>query len=68
VPDSELKDWNDRGVLHAEIGLDWRTAWVTVVIWMLSICRIEWTPDMHNEELFRVIEYGAMSVVPSTQA
>jgi hypothetical protein len=23
---------------------------------------IHWTPDMQNEEMFRVIEYGAMSV------
>ncbi|OCF38280.1 hypothetical protein I317_07960 [Kwoniella heveanensis CBS 569] len=47
IPDSELKDWENAGVLHAEMGLDWRES-------------VGWTPDLQNEELFRVIEYGAM--------
>nr|ODN85538.1 hypothetical protein L203_04787 [Cryptococcus depauperatus CBS 7841] len=47
VPDSELKDWQNAGILHAEMGLDWRGS-------------VGWTPDLANEELFRVIEYGAM--------
>ncbi|WRT65820.1 uncharacterized protein IL334_002769 [Kwoniella shivajii] len=47
IPDSEMKDWENAGVLHAEMGLDWRDS-------------VGWTPDMQNESLFRVIEYGAM--------
>ncbi|WWC88037.1 uncharacterized protein L201_002940 [Kwoniella dendrophila CBS 6074] len=47
IPDSDLKDWENAGVLHAEMGLDWRDS-------------VGWTPDLQNESLFRVIEYGAM--------
>ncbi|WWC60455.1 uncharacterized protein I303_103027 [Kwoniella dejecticola CBS 10117] len=47
VPDSDLKDWENAGVLHAEMGLDWRDS-------------VGWTPDLQDESLFRVIEYGAM--------
>ena len=27
---------------------------------------IGWTPNVYNEELFRVFDYGAMSVAPSS--
>ncbi|ORX35265.1 hypothetical protein BD324DRAFT_652404 [Kockovaella imperatae] len=47
IPDDQMAEWKDRGILQAELGLDWRTA-------------IHWTPEMDNEELFRIIEYGAM--------
>ncbi|WWD16391.1 hypothetical protein CI109_100817 [Kwoniella shandongensis] len=47
VKESDLKEWENAGMLHAEMGLDWRDA-------------VGWNPDLHNEELFRVIEYGAM--------
>ncbi|KAL7424614.1 hypothetical protein Q5752_000298 [Cryptotrichosporon argae] len=49
VPDAELKDWESRGVVHAEMGLDWRDA-------------VGYTPAMADESLFRVVEYGAMEV------
>ncbi|KAK6907483.1 hypothetical protein I203_101477 [Kwoniella mangroviensis CBS 8507] len=49
IPDSELKDWENAGVLHAEMGLDWRDS-------------VGWTPDLADDSLFRVIEYGAMYV------
>nr|XP_019050516.1 hypothetical protein I302_00951 [Kwoniella bestiolae CBS 10118]OCF29446.1 hypothetical protein I302_00951 [Kwoniella bestiolae CBS 10118] len=49
IPDSEMKDWENAGVLHAEMGLDWRDS-------------VGWTPDLQDESLFRVIEYGAMEV------
>ena len=26
VPEGEMKEWQNRGVVHAEMGLDWRTA------------------------------------------
>jgi len=26
VPDGEMVEWQNRGVVHAEMGLDWRTA------------------------------------------
>ncbi|WVR03709.1 hypothetical protein IAU60_000704 [Kwoniella sp. DSM 27419] len=47
IPDSELSQWEDSGLLHAEMGLDWRDS-------------VGWTPHLKDEGLFRVIEYGAM--------
>ncbi|ORY29782.1 hypothetical protein BCR39DRAFT_588155 [Naematelia encephala] len=49
VPDDEMKEWSNRGVVHAEMGLDWRNT-------------IGWSEDLKNDELFRIIEYGAMEV------
>ncbi|KAK8861686.1 hypothetical protein IAR55_002509 [Kwoniella newhampshirensis] len=47
IKEADLKSWESAGILHAEMGLDWREA-------------VGWSPDLRNEELFRVIEYGAM--------
>ncbi|GFZ42429.1 hypothetical protein JCM24511_00144 [Saitozyma sp. JCM 24511] len=49
VPDGELKEWESKGLLHAEMGLDWKDA-------------IGWDKNVGNEEMFRVIEYGFMEV------
>jgi hypothetical protein len=63
VQDSEMKEWEARGLVHAEMGLDWTSVYVhlacSCVLRKLMI-RIHWTPNVYNEELFRVFEYGAM--------
>jgi hypothetical protein len=28
VPDSEMKEWEARGLVHAEMGLDWTSVYV----------------------------------------
>jgi hypothetical protein len=28
VPDAEVEDWQEQGLLHAEAGLDWKEAYV----------------------------------------
>ncbi|KAK4686167.1 hypothetical protein P7C73_g3965, partial [Tremellales sp. Uapishka_1] len=47
IAENELKEWEQAGILHAEMGLDWRDA-------------VGYSGDMSNESLFRVVEYGAM--------
>ncbi|KAI9632755.1 uncharacterized protein MKK02DRAFT_41065 [Dioszegia hungarica] len=49
VPDAEVGEWHDRGLLHAEAGLDWKDA-------------IGWDVNVGDESKFRVIEYAFMEV------
>jgi hypothetical protein len=60
-----MKEWEARGLVHAEMGLDWTSVYVQCQIQSSSklMSRINWTPNVYNEELFRVFEYGAMSVL-----
>lgn len=54
-----MKEWEARGLVHAEMGLDWTSVYVSP-IQNQADSRIHWTPNVYNEELFRVFEYGAM--------
>jgi hypothetical protein len=49
VNESQLDKWSNSGIMHAELGLDWRK-------------NVGWTPEFDDDKLFRAIEYGAMCV------
>ena len=66
-----MKEWESRGLVHAEMGLDWTSVYVSCQPLVMAEGqgplgaeadndRIGWSHNVYNEELSRVFEYGAM--------